>query len=118
MQKAFEKIKAEMEKEKNSYVQVVGEFMLQQIEKYPEAAEQILAKDKSIMRSLEEMKKVASKKKVGNMAVLTPAEGFEVVLKYFGITEKPLAFDVPVAPPVPKPSALATDFDVKLDDFL
>ncbi|MFF2449345.1 hypothetical protein ACFVSW_20085 [Neobacillus sp. NPDC058068] len=118
MQKAIEKIKAEMDKEKNSYVQVVGEFMLGQIEKYPDAADQILAKDKTIMKSLEEMRKVASKKKVGNMAVLTPAEGFEVVLKYFGITAKPLAFDVPVAPPVSMPSVPATDFDVKLDDFL
>lgn len=118
MQKAIDKIKAEMDKEKNPYVQVVGEFMLGQIEKYPEAAEKVLATDKTILKSLEEMRKVASKKKVGNVAMLSDAEAFEVVLKYFGITGKPLAFDVPVMAPIATPSAPATDFDVKLDDFL
>jgi hypothetical protein len=118
MQKAIEKIKAEMEKEKNPYVTVVGELILEQLEKYPNAAEKILIKDKTIMKSLEEMRKVAEKKKVGNVAVLTDAEGFAVVLKYFGIEGTP-AIQVPAATPVAvqiKPEN--TDFDVKLDDFL
>ena len=118
MQEAIKKIKAEMKKEKNPYVQIVGEFMLQQLDKYPEAAEKILATDKTILKSLEEMRKVAEKNKVGNCAVLSDAEGFAVVLKYFGIAGQPLAFDVPVMAPATTPIAPVTDFDVKLDDFL
>jgi hypothetical protein len=117
---AAEKIKVEMEKEKNPYVKVVGEFMLQQLEKFPEAAEKILAGDKTIMKSLEEMQKVASKNKVGNMAVLTDAEGFAVVLKYFGIQGDP-TIPVPSAAPALAVSPIKpanAEFDVKLDDFL
>ncbi|MDF2790463.1 MAG: hypothetical protein K0S80_3564 [Neobacillus sp.] len=118
MEKAIEKIKAEMDKEKNPYVQVVGEFLLNHLDKNPNDSEKIRAADKTILKSLEEMRKVASKKKVNNVAVLTPEEGFAVVMKYFGITGQPLAFDIPVASPVPMPSAPVADFDVKLDDFL
>jgi hypothetical protein len=120
MQKAIDKIKVEIDKEKNSYVQVIGEFLIGHLEKNPGDAEKILAADKTIWKSLDEMKKVAEKKKVGNMAVLTPVEGFGAVLKYFGIESKPLAFDVPVAIPetaVSEPAS-STEFDVKLDDFL
>jgi hypothetical protein len=118
MQKAIAKIKAEIDKEKNHYVQVVGQFLLQHLEKNQQDAEKIVATDKTILKSLEEMRKVAEKKKVGNCAVLTDAEGFEVVTKYFGINAKPLAFVVPVMAPVATPSASVTGFDVKLDDFL
>lgn len=119
--KASEKIKQEIEKEKNPYVQVVGEFLLQHIGQNPQDAEKLLANDKTILKSLDEMKKVAEKKKVGNVAVLTDQEGFEVVLKYFEIGTKPVQI-------VKKPSEFVNqtsknvtesiDFDVKLDDFL
>jgi hypothetical protein len=119
MQEAIEKLKAEMDKEKNSYVQVVGEYLVSHLEKNPRDAEKILAADKTIIKSLEDMKKEASKKKVGNMAILTPNEGFAVVLKYFGIEAKPLACDVPIVTPAAVASQPSnTDFDVKLDDFL
>lgn len=83
------KIKAEMDKEKNPYVQVVGNFLLQHLESNPSDADRILNKDKSIIKSLDEMKKVAEKQKVGNVAVLSDQEGFAVVLKYFEIDSEP-----------------------------
>ena len=115
MSEAINKIKTEMEANKNnSYIQVVGGFLLQHLEVNPADAEKILTDDKTIAKSLDEMSKVAQKKKVGNCAVLTNQEGFEVVLKYFGIDTKP-------APTVIKPVQIVSkvdDFDIKLDDLL
>jgi hypothetical protein len=115
MQKAIAKVKAEMEKENNPYVKVVGQFLLQHLDKNPSDAEKIIITEKTILKSLDEMRKAAEKKKVGNCAVLTDEEGFTIVLKYYGIDGKPVAFESPVVAPVPVTS---TKFDVKLDDFL
>lgn len=121
LEKAIGKIKSEMNKENNPYVKVVGEFLLQYLNENPEAAEKILATDKSIVKSLTEMRKAAEKKKVGNCAVLTDQEGFGIVLKYFEI-DAPAGQHIEcstaprVAEPVKKESEI--DFDVKLEDFL
>ncbi len=116
--KAKEKINSEMSSNTNNpYIQVVGNFLMQHLESDPGAAEKILVKDKTIAKSLEAMRKAAEKKKVGNMAVLTDAEGFAVVLKYFGIDGQPVSVEVPTVPPV-KPEKPTDDFNVSLDDFL
>jgi len=109
----------------NPYVQAVG-TMLQQcnMEVSAEALEDILSGKKTLLGSLEAMRKVAEGKKVGNCAVLTDAEGFDIVRRYFGIVGEDLpTITVPVpvqtmpVHPVPaqKPS---TDFNVSLDDLL
>jgi hypothetical protein len=113
---AIAKISVEIQKEKNPYVQAVGGFLLQHLDKNPQDAEKILVQDKTILKSLDAMKKEAEKKKVGNCAVLTDAEGFAVVLKYFGIDGQVVLPEAPV--PVPTTSKTSSDFDVKLDDFL
>lgn len=121
--KAIEKLQSEMTKNTaNSYVQVVGGFLLQHLNENPQDAEKILVAEKTIGKSLEEMRKEASKKKVGSCAVLTDQEGFAVVLKYFGIK----AIAPTSAPKAPTPeihSAIAgskpvIDFDIKLEDLL
>ena len=123
LQKAITKLKTEMDQNKNnSYVKVVGGFLLQHLDANPSDAEKILDKEKSIAKSLDEMRKVAEKKKVGNYAVLTDQEGFAVVLKYFGI-EGNSAVPAPVVhPPVVSSPAggpkHASDFDVRLEDLL
>lgn len=115
---AKEKINSEMSSNNNNpYIQVVGNFLLQHLESDPGAAEKILAKDKNITKSLEAMRKAAEKKKVGNMAVLTDAEGFAVVLKYFGIDGQPVNVEAPAVTPV-KQEKPTDDFNVSLDDFL
>lgn len=123
MKKAIEKLQSEMTKNNNnSYIQVVGAFLLQHLEQNPQDAEKILVADKDIGKSLEEMRKEASKKKVGSCAVLTDQEGFAVVLKYFGIE-----WATPTsAPKVPTPKAQSPiagskpeiNFDIKLEDLL
>ncbi|EOR20555.1 hypothetical protein A500_16495 [Clostridium sartagoforme AAU1] len=85
LNKAIKKINDEIEKEKNPYVKVIGEYLLKVIAGNEGAAEKILAADKTIMKSLEAMRKAAEKNKVGNMAMISDEEGFAIVLKYFEI---------------------------------
>lgn len=84
IEKAIEKIKAEMEKDKAPHIQVVGNYLLKQIEINKTAATAIVKEGKTIKGSVEEMRKEAQKKAVGGCGVLTDAEGFEIVRKYFG----------------------------------
>ena len=112
LDKARSKIKAEMEHNSNStYIKVVGNFLLQHLEAHPDAAEKILVEDKTITKSLAEMRKVAEKQKNGNVAVLTDQEGFAVVLQYFGITTAPVKTEL-------VPEKATVDFDVRLEDLL
>ncbi|KKX56360.1 Cas9 inhibitor AcrIIA9 family protein [Brevibacillus borstelensis] len=122
---AIAKIKAEIDRNKsNPYIKVVGDFLLGHLETDPEAAEKIMAADKTIAKSLDAMKAEAKKKQQNGMAMLTDAEGFAIVLKYFGIKGKPVVSSSPVAPPsdraalAPAAKPAVPDFDVKLDDFL
>ncbi|BBI32018.1 hypothetical protein [Cohnella abietis] len=82
---AIAKLRNEMAESKDPYVHVIGDFLISHVTKNPNDAEKIQAADKTIIKSLGAMAAEASKKKVGNHAVLTDAEGYEIVLKYFGI---------------------------------
>ncbi|EST12061.1 hypothetical protein [Sporolactobacillus laevolacticus] len=117
--KAIDKIKKEMEKEKNPYVQVIGQFLLHHLESNPDTADRVADKDKTIMGSLKAMQHEASLKKVGSIAVLTDDEGFAIVLKYFGIEGKPAVQEPAVQEPIKKEQKHQADpFDVKLEDFM
>lgn len=114
-QEAVSKLKTEIEQSKNNpYVQVVGNFLLDHLERNHQYAENIMTTDKTITKSLDEMQKVAAKKKVGNYAVLTDQEGFGIVLKYFGI-DSATTISVPTAD---QKSKSKVDFDISLDDLL
>jgi hypothetical protein len=123
LEKAIRKIETEMDQnKKNSYVQIVGGFLLQHLNNNPEAAEKMLQEGKTLVKSLDEMKKAAEKKRVGNCAVLTDEEGFAVVLQYFGVDGKELV-ETPkdknvVQFPAPAVKRSSVDFDVDLDDLL
>jgi hypothetical protein len=109
LKEAISKLNTEMEANRtNQYIQYIGKLLLGHIEKNPQDAEKILTADKTIGKSLDAMRTVAQSKKVGNVAMLTPDEGFKVVLEYFEINSD-------TATPKPKP---ASDFEVKLDDFM
>lgn len=118
---AISKLKDEMKQNANiAYVKVIGEFLLKHLELNPESADQIMNSDKTIKASLSEMQKEARKKQVNGCAVLSDQEGFDIVLKYFGIKPgqvKHVAHDVkPEERQMPKKST--ADFDVKLEDLL
>ncbi|PTY89743.1 Cas9 inhibitor AcrIIA9 family protein [Heyndrickxia sporothermodurans] len=111
---AIEKLQNEMNKNKeDGYIQTIGQFLIQQIEKIESAAESILVADKTVKKSLEFMKDEAKKKAVNGFAMFTPDEGFALVLKYFDIKVELIE-----VPEVNVPVKKASRFDVKLDDFL
>lgn len=118
LNKAIEKLKAEMKQNgNNSYIQVVGEFLLQHLEVNPEAAENILQSEKTIGKSLNEMRKVAETKKVENCAVLTDDEGFAIVLKYFDIKGTTLIISKSGIKTAEVKSK-NVDFNISLEDLL
>lgn len=121
--KAITKINDEMKKENNPYVKLIGEYLLEVIKNNETAAEKILDKDKSIMKSSEEMRKAAEKVKVGNMAMISDEEGFSIVLKYFGIEKsgpKASAYikAADVMPKENKEEAIEDMLNISLDAYL
>ena len=82
--KAIEKIKAEMEQKKdNAYIQAIGDYLLKQVEINRDAAEKIVNENKTIETSLKEVEKVARKKAIGGCAVMSDAEVFKIVREYY-----------------------------------
>lgn len=108
----MQKIREEMRKNQNDpYVQVIGEFLLNHLDRNPQDAEKISNPDKTITKSLDEMRKIAEKKKVRNCAVLTDQEAFAIVLQYYGISQT-------VQQPAANHKNKEIDFDISLDDLL
>ena len=86
---AMDKIRDEMAKSKDKYVEVVGEYLTGYLLAHPEAEAKLLDNGKSIKGSLETVRKEAQKVKVGNVAVLDDQTVFGIVLGYFGIEADP-----------------------------
>lgn len=114
LEDAKKKLQAEINAgQNNTYIQCVGQFLLQYIDNNLEAAEKILAKDKTLAKSLEEMKSEARKKATNGFAVLTDAEGLAIVLKYFGITGS-----VPSTKIEAQSQKKKAELDIDLEDLL
>lgn len=131
IEKAIEKIKSEMEANKdNGNVQVIGDFLLKQIEINKDAAAGILQEGKTILKSIDEMQKEALskvKKKTGTQCVaLDPVEGFKIIMKYFSfeaVQDKILEVEVSEIKETnniksEEVSKENVDFDINLDDLL
>ena len=111
LQQALQKLTAEIAAvdKKNKYVPVVGGFLINHVRNNPEHAELILTEGKTIAGSLNAMQAEASKFVVNQCGVLSDEEGFNIVLKYYGV-------NVPeVAPAI---ATQAANFDLSLDDLL
>jgi hypothetical protein len=106
---AIAKINAEVKSSKNPYVHVVGQFLLSHLDTNPEDARLVFNADKTIMKSLGEMRKVAEGRKIDNCAVLTDQEGFDIVLKYFGVGVPDEVQVPPAEEPVSTPSLAELD---------
>jgi len=130
IEKAIAKIKAEMEKNKdNGNVQVIGDFLLKQIEINKDAAVGILQEEKTILKSIDEMRKEALakvKKKTGTQCIaIDPVEGFKIAMKYFSfeaVQDKILDLEISEikANYIKSEEVNKKDvsFDVNLDDIL
>ena len=86
---AMDKLRDEMAKSKDKYVEVVGEYLTDCLLAQPEAEAALLDKSKSIKGSLETVRKEAEKVKQGNMAILDDRTVFGIVLNYFGLKSEP-----------------------------
>lgn len=113
LEDAKKKLQSEMDSsQNNSYVQVVGQFLLDYLQTHPEDSKKILEENKTIAKSLDAMRKEAEKKKVGNCAVLTGQEVFPIILKYFGIDATPETPTIITTPTQP-----STNLDIDLEDL-
>ncbi|MGL5149911.1 MAG: hypothetical protein ACRC7N_04955 [Clostridium sp.] len=88
VQKAVMKLNDEINKSGNDYVNVVGEYLVDMLNDTEDEgiADKILADGKSIQGSLGEMEKEAKKIQKAGMACISPKRGFEIVCKYYGIS--------------------------------
>lgn len=87
--KAIDKIRDEMAvKADNPYIQYVGRYLTDHLQRHPEDAAAILTEGKTIEKSMKEMEKYARDHKSGNCAVVSDQDGFRIVMEYFGIGEK------------------------------
>lgn len=89
MKEAIRKIRREMsENENNKYFQIVGAHLIEFLKENnsQENIDKIMTDDKSIKKSLTEMKKKAKESAVDSVGVLTDDEGFKIVRDYYGLT--------------------------------
>lgn len=86
IEKAIEKIKEEMEKNKAPYIQAIGNYILVQVEINDKAAKEIISGEKTLGKALEKVKGEAKKKAVNGCAVLTDEEVYKQVREYYGFT--------------------------------
>lgn len=87
-ERAIDKIRDEMANSKQGYVQAVGEALTEYLQGHPEAEEKLLAKGKTIAGAVKAVEDEARKNKTGNVGVVDPAKGFEIIMGYFGIDAK------------------------------
>lgn len=88
-EKAVEKIRKEMEKNADDYVQIIGQFLLSVVAQDEKAATAVIEKGKNIEGAMDVMEKEAKKKKAkGHRSALTSREGFGIVAKYYGFEYK------------------------------
>jgi hypothetical protein len=123
LKKAIEKIKAEMDKNKDDdFISSIGEFLIYYLGVTPWVAEKILNPEKSMAKVVPELWKAARAKKKGNGAVLKDNEVIPIVLKYFDIegtapavAPTPMEFvEVPIDKAVQDKNPIA-QFNVELD---
>jgi len=108
LQQALQKIQREVtDNPDNGYISYIGAELIKFIRSNEDKASLFLADDKTIQGSLLAMRKVAEKKKSGNMAVLTPDEGMTIVLEYYGIQKQ-----------IAEPEPVAAGFSLNVDDLL
>lgn len=81
--KARQKVEAEITNT-DTYTGQIGMMLLTWIDYTDNAAELILADDKTVIGAFEAMRDYASKHKEGNFACLVPPKAMEIVLEYFG----------------------------------
>lgn len=122
IERAIEKIKAEMEQKKsNPYIQAIGDFLLKQVEINRDAVEKIASGDKTIEKSLKEVEKIAKSKAVNGCAVMADSEVFDIVKKFYNfeaVQDKFIQVEVEIKEEKAERKVIEVDFSTSLDDYL
>lgn len=97
-EKAIEKIKKEMDKNiGNLYIQVIGDYLLKQIELNKEAMKKICAEKNSIGKSIKEIEKLARKITANGNLEISENGLFKIIREYYkfeAVQEKFLALEM------------------------
>lgn len=88
MEKAIEKLEAEIKDSKEHYVVMVGKCMIDHIKNNPADAAAIMVEGKTIAGSLIFMQDKAMKNIANGCAMFTPDEGISIIMEYYGLGAK------------------------------
>ena len=112
--KAMDKIRDEMARNSgNPGIQFLGEWLTEQLERMPDAAEKILEDGKTLTGAFGEIRKYAEGHKTGSYAFVPPEKALELVSGYYGLDAKP-AKAQPQAPAPARPEVDDLDLDALL----
>lgn len=119
-EEAKKQLREEMEKSKDPYIKVIGEYILQNIEVNKKTAELIVEGKKSLEDSMKVVKAVAREKAVNGCAVMEDEEVFKLVRKYYEFdgVQTQIAAEVREETPKKKDNVIYPEFNVSLEDFL
>lgn len=134
LDKAIEKLKAEMEQNKgNEYVKTIGQFLINYLNAYPEQATEYMNSGKTVAQSLKEIETAAKQKpKVGNYVMMNQGESLNILYKTYCIKPVSVSEAIMLACNDSNGSLAGTiittmagasqkpsdDFDFKLEDLL
>lgn len=97
-EKAIEKIKKEMDKNiGNLYIQVIGDYLLKQIELNKEAMKKICSEKNSIGKSIKEIEKIARKGTANGNLEISENGLFKIIREYYkfeAVQERFLALEM------------------------
>lgn len=97
-EKAIEKIKKEMDKNiGNLYIQVIGDYLLKQIELNKEAMKKICSEKNSIGKSIKEIEKLARKSTANGNLEISENGLFKIIRDYYkfeAVQERFLALEM------------------------
>lgn len=114
--KAMDKIRDEMaQNSQNPGIQFLGEWLTEQLEKQPEAAEKVLAEGKSLQEAFGQIRKYAEGHKTGNFAFVPPEKALQIVSEYYQLPKAAKA--KPQAPAQTREAADDLDLDALLGGF-
>lgn len=83
IEKAIEKIREEMKKNSSEYIQIIGKYLIENIEVNKHSAELIINGNKTLDGCINYMEIAAKKVAHGGVAILTNEQGFKLVSEYY-----------------------------------
>lgn len=83
--KAILKLTEEMNNDKSAYVTAVGDKLIQLCDNNEYVAGKIMQEGKTIKGAMDKMMSIASKRQSNRQAAIDPAEGYNIIMEYYGI---------------------------------